>query len=288
MGRKIFGLLVSIFLIAGGASGQLVLRGTNSSKALIVAGFIFLILDIYSIATHKKSSEKMKRLQQETEAVYTAKYAHPYPGKKKGWAIAWWLLGYFGFFGFHSFYLGKKKAGLLKIAALLAIGIIMGITGKFIEDAGGSGGNPLMILPSSFCALAILIWNIVDLVKIIRLPKVAFEAETRDFEKIYSVTEPAKQDDGAAGPKNILERYRAGLSYLDGCSAFDEAKFREFNRITGNRFSEADIENQLKNAKMMIRGMEDLKQTLRSATVEGIRVFEDLERNGLDLSKYNV
>jgi len=54
LGWKIVGLLVSIFLIWGGLSGELVLRGTNSSGALVVFGFIFLIVDIIAIATHKR------------------------------------------------------------------------------------------------------------------------------------------------------------------------------------------------------------------------------------------
>ena len=89
-------------------------------------------------------------------------------------------------------------------------------------------------------------------------------------------------------PTSILDKYRMGLSYLDECKTFDEAKFREFNRITGNRFSDADIETQLMNAKLMIKGMEDLKQILRSTTVEAISTFEEVERKGIDLSKYNV
>jgi len=54
LGWKIVGLLVSIGLIIGGLSGELVLRGTNSSPALVVVGVLFLIWDIISIATHKK------------------------------------------------------------------------------------------------------------------------------------------------------------------------------------------------------------------------------------------
>ena len=54
LGWKIVGLLVSIGLIIGGLSGELVLRGTNSSTALVVVGVLFLIWDIISIATHKK------------------------------------------------------------------------------------------------------------------------------------------------------------------------------------------------------------------------------------------
>ncbi len=55
----IWGIIVSILLIIGGASGQFVLRGTNSSAALIVAGFLFLAWDIISIIyknnTYKKT-----------------------------------------------------------------------------------------------------------------------------------------------------------------------------------------------------------------------------------------
>jgi len=60
LGWKIFGLLVSIFLIWGGLSGQMVLRGTDSSTALVVIGFLFLIWDIISIATHKKKTDKIE------------------------------------------------------------------------------------------------------------------------------------------------------------------------------------------------------------------------------------
>ncbi len=76
--------------------------------------------------------------------------------------------------------------------------------------------------------------------------------------------------------------------YLDGCESFDESQFREFNRIIGNRFSDADIAQQLDNARLMMRGMDDLKQVLRSSSVEAIDVFEEMERQGIDLSKFNV
>jgi uncharacterized membrane protein len=52
---KIFGLFASVALIFGGYSGEFVLRGTNSSFALMIAGFVFLVFDIYSLATHKKT-----------------------------------------------------------------------------------------------------------------------------------------------------------------------------------------------------------------------------------------
>ena len=60
LGWKIFGLFVSIALIIGGLSGEWVLRGTDSSAALVVVGFLFLIWDIYSIATHKKQQAEVE------------------------------------------------------------------------------------------------------------------------------------------------------------------------------------------------------------------------------------
>ena len=57
-GSDVVAVLFSIFLIIGGASGRMVLRGTNSSPALVVAGFIFLGLDIYSIIKKRSNLEK--------------------------------------------------------------------------------------------------------------------------------------------------------------------------------------------------------------------------------------
>lgn len=84
---------------------------------------------------------------------------------------------------------------------------------------------------------------------------------------------------------SILVKYRAGLLYLDRCERFDEAEFRELNRMIGDRFSEADIKTQLGNAQLMMGGMDDLKKILRSNIVEAIHVFEKVERNGIDLPK---
>ncbi|MCR4828604.1 MAG: hypothetical protein K5864_03985 [Bacteroidales bacterium] len=52
---RIIGILISLGLIIGGLSGEFVLRGTNSSKALVVAGVIFLIWDIYKIIKDRKN-----------------------------------------------------------------------------------------------------------------------------------------------------------------------------------------------------------------------------------------
>ncbi len=94
--------------------------------------------------------------------------------------------------------------------------------------------------------------------------------------------------EAAVKKTSILDKYRAGLQYLDSCGSFDEAKFREFNHITGDKFSEADIQTQLGNARLMMNGMDGVKQSLRSAMVEGISMFEEVERRGVDLSKYDV
>ena len=57
-GNGAFSILFSLFLIFGGMSGRFVLRGTNSSTALVVAGILFLIWDIVSIVRQKAEREK--------------------------------------------------------------------------------------------------------------------------------------------------------------------------------------------------------------------------------------
>lgn len=54
---RIIGLLISIGLIIAGASGSFVLKGTDSSTALIIAGVVFLIIDIIGIIRAKNSGE---------------------------------------------------------------------------------------------------------------------------------------------------------------------------------------------------------------------------------------
>ncbi|MDR2530374.1 MAG: hypothetical protein LBC65_02380 [Oscillospiraceae bacterium] len=54
MAWLIIQLLITLGLIIGGLSGQLVLRGTDSSPALVVFGCLWLIYDIYQIAAYRK------------------------------------------------------------------------------------------------------------------------------------------------------------------------------------------------------------------------------------------
>jgi len=58
MYELILGLIVSIFLIIGGLSGAMVLRGTDSSELLIIVGVIFLIIDLYLIFTRNKDKKE--------------------------------------------------------------------------------------------------------------------------------------------------------------------------------------------------------------------------------------
>ena len=99
--------------------------------------------------------------------------------------------------------------------------------------------------------------------------------------KADSVSAPAKK-------QTILDQYRAGLSFLDSCGSFDEEKLREFNRITGKRFSEENIRNYVQASKDLITGMEGIRQTLRGSMKEAIGTFEQLEKNGIDLSKFDI
>ncbi len=52
MSRIIFGVL----FIIGGASGQLALRGTNSSIALVVVGVIFVVIGIVQLSSKDEDS----------------------------------------------------------------------------------------------------------------------------------------------------------------------------------------------------------------------------------------
>ena len=50
----VIGIIISLGLIIAGLSGEFVLKGTDSSVALIIAGGVFLIYDIYKIVKYKK------------------------------------------------------------------------------------------------------------------------------------------------------------------------------------------------------------------------------------------
>lgn len=57
-GGDVLGMLFSVFLIIGGLSGRMVLRFTNSSPALVVAGFVFLAWDIFALFKKKSNIQK--------------------------------------------------------------------------------------------------------------------------------------------------------------------------------------------------------------------------------------
>ena len=61
---NIIGLMISIGLIIAGLSGSFVLRGTNSSTALVIAGVIFLIFDIYKIVKYTREKNDGEDLEQ--------------------------------------------------------------------------------------------------------------------------------------------------------------------------------------------------------------------------------
>lgn len=61
---NIIGLIISIGLIIAGLSGSFVLRGTNSSTALVIAGVIFLIFDIYKIVKYTREKKDGEDLEQ--------------------------------------------------------------------------------------------------------------------------------------------------------------------------------------------------------------------------------
>jgi len=57
-------LLISVGLIVGGLSGELVLRGTDSSAALVAVGALWLIFDITQIISFGKNTESVQLKKQ--------------------------------------------------------------------------------------------------------------------------------------------------------------------------------------------------------------------------------
>ena len=54
---RIIGILVSIALIVAGLSGEYVLKGTESSVALVVVGVLFLVWEIFAFMRDKRNGE---------------------------------------------------------------------------------------------------------------------------------------------------------------------------------------------------------------------------------------
>ena len=67
MGGRIIGIIISIGLIIAGLSGNFVLRGTNSSTLLVVAGFLFLAWDIFGIIRDSKRNNDESDSDEEEE-----------------------------------------------------------------------------------------------------------------------------------------------------------------------------------------------------------------------------
>ncbi len=59
---NIIQLLISIGIIIAGLSGEFALRGTDSSEALVVFGFAWLIYDIYRIVAASRQKAKLEEL----------------------------------------------------------------------------------------------------------------------------------------------------------------------------------------------------------------------------------
>ncbi len=62
---RIIGLLISVGLIVAGLSGNFVLRGTDSSIALVIAGVVFLIFDIIGIIREKNNKGNDNDIQEQ-------------------------------------------------------------------------------------------------------------------------------------------------------------------------------------------------------------------------------
>ncbi len=54
---RIIGILVSVALIIMGLSGNYVLKGTESSAALVAVGFLFLLWEVFGLVRDKKKED---------------------------------------------------------------------------------------------------------------------------------------------------------------------------------------------------------------------------------------
>ncbi|MBQ9545907.1 MAG: hypothetical protein IJU90_01280 [Bacteroidales bacterium] len=54
---RIIGIIISIVLIIAGLSGSFVLKGTNSSIALVVVGAIWLAYDLFMLKKDREGRE---------------------------------------------------------------------------------------------------------------------------------------------------------------------------------------------------------------------------------------
>ncbi|NLD87263.1 MAG: hypothetical protein GX633_03290, partial [Clostridiales bacterium] len=80
----VLAILISIVLIIGGASGTMVLRGTDSSPALVLVGFLFLAWDIFSIF---KKNSNLRKAQEEQHARRTRMFEQENMVKEDGRAL---------------------------------------------------------------------------------------------------------------------------------------------------------------------------------------------------------
>lgn len=81
----VLAILISIVLIIGGASGTMVLRGTDSSPALVLVGFLFLAWDIFSIF---KKNSNLRKAQEEQHARRTRMFEQENMVKEDGRALS--------------------------------------------------------------------------------------------------------------------------------------------------------------------------------------------------------
>ena len=72
LGWIIISLVISVALICSGLSGEGVLRGTNSSAALVAVGTLFLLYDIYLVATYVRKRRQQKEYEARQAALSQA------------------------------------------------------------------------------------------------------------------------------------------------------------------------------------------------------------------------
>lgn len=88
-----------------------------------------------------------------------------YPAKSKKKAIGLWFAGIFDALNVHNFYLGRIQLGVFKLLLYFA---------SFAAWRSLAESNPALANAALAVNAAVLFWNVVDLVQIIRLPSKEF------------------------------------------------------------------------------------------------------------------
>jgi len=102
-------------------------------------------------------------------------------------------------------------------------------------------------------------------------------------EQVITALRPVIREYAKNSGKTVLDRYRDGLAFLEGCGELDAVKLNLFNEMVGKPFSGDDLTSFVMAASGP-GGWASVKSELKSVTVEAVATLSELSRQGVDLS----